>query len=79
MRAFALLLTMAIIAAVGLLVGGFERPPVETVQRGYRGTGMQEIENPRLLQAKLAANQSPSPRPSPAGSPRRRSTRTSRC
>ena len=54
---------------------------METVQRGYRGLGMEEVENPRQLVAKLAANQLPEP--VPAGGEQRharrpRSTRTSR-
>lgn len=71
MRAFALLCSMAIIAGIGLLVAGFEFPPMESVQRGYRGTGMQQVENPRLLNADLANNQIPEPEPpaEPGGEP----------
>lgn len=38
-----------------LLVGlsGCERPPMETQQLGYRGTGMDEISNPRLRAAEV--------------------------
>jgi photosynthetic reaction center cytochrome c subunit len=34
-------------ALVLATLGGCDRPPVETVQGGYRGTGMEEIINPR--------------------------------
>ncbi|MBK5943916.1 photosynthetic reaction center cytochrome PufC [Halorhodospira halophila] len=30
------------------VVVGCERPPVDTEQKGYRGTGMEEVNNPRL-------------------------------
>ena len=47
---------LLILAATTFLVG-CERLPVETVQRGYRGTGMEQIYNPRTVavQAKLNA------------------------
>jgi photosynthetic reaction center cytochrome c subunit len=43
------------------LLVGCERPPVDTVQRGYRGTGMEQVYNPRTLAAQAAANQAPAP------------------
>lgn len=48
---------VALWAGIGALtvLAGCERPPVDMVQRGYRGTGMDEVYNPRL-QARLAAN-----------------------
>ena len=45
----------ALLALAGLLAG-CERPPIDTVQRGYRGTGMVEVYNPRLLAKEAAAN-----------------------
>lgn len=36
-------------AASILFLAGCERPPVETAQQGFRGTGMQQVSNPRLL------------------------------
>lgn len=42
-----------------VLLAGCERPPIDTVQRGYRGLGMVHVENPRLEAAKWAANQAP--------------------
>lgn len=41
-------------AAIVLLT--FERPPVETVQRGYRGTGMELVYTERALERISAAN-----------------------
>jgi len=46
-------------AAALLLLAGCERPPVDTVQRGYRGLAMGEVYNPRLLAAKAASNALP--------------------
>ena len=40
-----------------LLLVGCERPPIEAVQHGYRGTAMDLIYNPRTLAA-----QAPEPR-----------------
>ena len=40
-----------------------ERPPMDTVQRGYRGVGMQEIYNPRIVTNELAANKIPASLP----------------
>ena len=34
---------------VAFMLSGCERPPIETVQTGYRGTGMEQIYNPRTL------------------------------
>jgi photosynthetic reaction center cytochrome c subunit len=47
------------IAALGAFLVGCEYPPPETVQNGYRGLGMIQNYNPRLLQASLDANQPP--------------------
>jgi photosynthetic reaction center cytochrome c subunit len=59
-------------AGVVLLValGGCERPPVETLQGGYRGLGMTTLINPRTDAVKAAKNQVPeaSP-PAPADGP----------
>ncbi|RZI95009.1 MAG: photosynthetic reaction center cytochrome c subunit [Variovorax sp.] len=52
------------------LLAGCERPPVDAVQRGYRGTGMEQVYNPRLLETQAAKNALPpdSP-PAPAVGP----------
>jgi photosynthetic reaction center cytochrome c subunit len=56
--------------ACALLLGGLalaiiqpERPPMETIQRGYRGTAMDTIYNPRTLQKLWDANQVPASLP----------------
>jgi len=51
--------------AVGLVLGlalftsGCERPPVDSVVTGYRGTGMAQILNPRTLEEEAARNATP--------------------
>ena len=47
----------ALIAAVGLLAACGERPPIKTEQLGYRGTGMEQNVNPRIMAELVAANQ----------------------
>jgi photosynthetic reaction center cytochrome c subunit len=50
------------------LLSGCERPPVDTVQRGFRGTGMVEVYNPRAIEVQQQANQVPAALPAaPAG------------
>ena len=46
------------ICTVGLLAG-CERPPIDTVQTGYRGTAMEQIYNPRTLAAQAPLNAAP--------------------
>ena len=55
--------------AAALLLTGCEPPPVTTVQRGYRGTGMDEVYHPASVQAALELNQPPqlTPTASPDG------------
>jgi photosynthetic reaction center cytochrome c subunit len=43
------------------LLAGCERPPVNTVQVGYRGTGMELVYNPRTLAEQAEANKAPEP------------------
>jgi photosynthetic reaction center cytochrome c subunit len=54
-----------------LVVSGCERPPVDAVQRGHRGLGMEQVYNPRLLaeQAPLNALPADSPPVPPGGPP----------
>ncbi len=40
---------------------GWERPPIETVQQGYRGTGMEVVYNPRTVAREFAATDVPEP------------------
>ena len=56
-----------VLLAVLIGIAGCERPPVESTQKGFRGTGMVQIDNPRLSMVKLAAIQIPEP--VPAASP----------
>jgi photosynthetic reaction center cytochrome c subunit len=42
-----------------VLLAACERPPMDTVQHGYRGTGMVQVYNPRLMEEVVAANQVP--------------------
>jgi len=52
------------------LLAGCERPSPNTVQRGYRGTGMVEVYNPRTVAVQVGANQVPAPlEPADAGGP----------
>ncbi len=44
------------LAVGGVVIGTTERPPMESVQRGFRGTGMVEIYNPRFLAKTREAN-----------------------
>jgi photosynthetic reaction center cytochrome c subunit len=50
------------VVAVGLALT-FERPPIDVIQRGYRGLAMAENYNPRRLAGELAANQVPTTLP----------------
>ncbi len=53
--------TTAAVAAVVVLLAGCERPPVDPVQRGYRGTGMEVVYNPRAVDKLVPLNQPPAP------------------
>jgi photosynthetic reaction center cytochrome c subunit len=56
-------LTLLAAAITAVVISGCERPPVDSVQRGYRGTGMEVVLNPRIEAEKAAANQAPAPQP----------------
>jgi len=67
--------SMRLLGAGALLVtlglAGCEKPPVEVVQRGYRGTGMEQVINPGAFQESVAANQAPDAIPAvPASGPK---------
>ena len=57
--------SLSIAAAVAALLCGvifvttFERPPVLSSQGGFRGLSMGDVQNPRTIPARLAANQVP--------------------
>ncbi len=61
---------LAALTAFMLLTAGWERPPIDATQVGFRGTGMVEVSNPRiagpLLQQQLAQVPESLP-PPPAG------------
>jgi photosynthetic reaction center cytochrome c subunit len=48
---------LAAVAVVLVSVTTFELPPVKTIQRGYRGLGMEQRLHPATLRDQLAANQ----------------------
>jgi photosynthetic reaction center cytochrome c subunit len=45
------------------LLAACERPPVDAVQRGYRGTGMDQVYNPRALATQAPVNAVPADTP----------------
>jgi photosynthetic reaction center cytochrome c subunit len=51
--------TAMLMVGAALLAACGERPPITTVQNGYRGTGMELNFNPRLVQELAAVNQPP--------------------
>jgi photosynthetic reaction center cytochrome c subunit len=55
-------LALAASAAV-LVLPGWERPPMVSTQTGYRGTGMEVVQNPRILARLAEANQAPEAQP----------------
>ena len=54
-----LIRSILLIVAGSALLAGCERPPVESVQRGYRGTGMEQIYNPRAVALQATLNTAP--------------------
>ena len=55
--------TLAVILGLAALLAGCERPPMDTVQRGYRGNGMEQVANPRLVAMQIPKHQAPDPLP----------------
>jgi photosynthetic reaction center cytochrome c subunit len=51
--------TAMLFAGAALLAGCGERPPITSIQNGFRGTGMEINYNPRLVQEVAAVNQAP--------------------
>jgi len=63
------LVTVALVASAVLT--GCERPPIESVQHGFRGTGMVQVYNPRTIEAQAPNNVVPDPIPAvPADGPK---------
>ena len=56
-------LPMAVCGLALVVVSGCERLPIESKQLGYRGVGMVEHVNPRILAAQHRANVAPAPQP----------------
>jgi photosynthetic reaction center cytochrome c subunit len=55
---------LALLAAgAAVLLAGCERPPVDMVQHGFRGTGMDQVYNPRQLATQQALNTPPADTP----------------
>ena len=66
-RRFLLAPGIAIAALSMVALSGCERPPVETLQGGYRGLGMEQVINPRSDAKKAAANKVPDVIPAASG------------
>ena len=63
-------LRLSLLALLALL-SGCERPGMDSVQRGYRGTGMLQVYNPRIVEAQQDNNTAPVPLPAaPADGPK---------
>lgn len=53
---------------IGVFIAGWERPPMDTTQIGYRGTGMEQVTNPRTAREVAARNNAPeADPPAPTG------------
>lgn len=50
---------VAMILVGAALMSGCERPPIDTVQTGFRGTGMELVYNPRTLEKTESLHQAP--------------------
>ena len=59
MKAFTMKRFASVLVLGTALMTGCEAPPPESVQRGYRGTGMEALYNPDTLQELVNANQVP--------------------
>jgi photosynthetic reaction center cytochrome c subunit len=53
----------AVVAVAAVVLLTTERPPMDSIQRGYRGVAMQEIYNPRFVEEERAANKIPASLP----------------
>jgi photosynthetic reaction center cytochrome c subunit len=52
----------AAVIAVGLALT-YEAPPIRTSQTGFRGLAMVDVQHPRRMADRIAANRVPEPRP----------------
>ena len=48
-----------VVATAAVILFQTERPPMDTIQRGYRGVGLQQIYNPRIVANELDTNKIP--------------------
>ena len=62
MKSVKLALALLALGAAALLTG-CERPPIQAVQHGYRGTGLDQIYNPRAVAVQVRANVVPESAP----------------
>jgi photosynthetic reaction center cytochrome c subunit len=58
-------LLLPVLAAA--VLSGCERPPIESVQTGFRGTGMEQLYNPRIMAAQAGINKVPDALPAVGG------------
>ena len=54
-------LKLLLASTAALLMAGCERPPIAVSQTGFRGTGMEQVYNPRTLATQAAVNKAPVP------------------
>jgi photosynthetic reaction center cytochrome c subunit len=54
---------VALVVAASALLAGCERPPIDAVQTGFRGTGMELVYNPRIVAENLDLHKAPAPYP----------------
>jgi photosynthetic reaction center cytochrome c subunit len=52
---------VAILTIAMLTLSGWDRPPIEAVQNGFRGLGLEQVYNPRIVRDQLAENEVPEP------------------
>jgi photosynthetic reaction center cytochrome c subunit len=56
---FAFAVIVGLVSIYGIIIAGWDRPPPETKQIGYRGVGMQELNNLRTYAATIANQKLP--------------------
>jgi photosynthetic reaction center cytochrome c subunit len=54
---------IAVLVVLGIILGTTERPPMGSIQHGYRGTAMDYLYNPRDMAVKVADNKVPTSLP----------------
>ena len=52
-----------LLVALATLLAGCERPPIQSTQEGFRGTGMVDVQNPRRLERLALENAVPAAQP----------------